>query len=230
MSSTTVTVMLPGFTVSVQSAHAPTAPADSAILNPASGLLAVSVTVVLWPDASVPAAGATVTLPIRPEDSVMDQSTDPNEAVKVSVPPLRPSRIEVGVTARMPRPGAEDDADVEAGDEELAVAVLVAALEDVLGAGVLALLLALDAAAADVPADACPLLPGEPAPADPAPDPAPAAGAVPPGAGVGDTRTAPLADTVGCGRPLGPPVGPLLAAALVPGPDPAPRASAAPPP
>jgi hypothetical protein len=105
-----VTVMLPGFTVSVQSTHAPTPPlasAGAALARPPSRLPALSETVALCPEASVPAAGDTVTLPTRPDDSAIDQSTEPNEAVRVSVPPLRPSTIVVGVTVRTPRLGEE---------------------------------------------------------------------------------------------------------------------------
>ncbi len=95
--------MLPGFTVSVPSAPAAGAAAPAA----PSGLLTLSVTVVLWPDASVPAVGETVTWPTRLDDSAMDQSTDPNEAFRVSVPPLLPSTIVVGVTVSRPRAGGE---------------------------------------------------------------------------------------------------------------------------
>jgi hypothetical protein len=132
MSSTTVTVMSPGFTVSVQSAHAPTPPppASAASRRPPSRLPALSETVVLCPEASVPAVGDTVTWPTRLDDSAMDQLTAPNEAFRVSVPPLRPSTIVVGVTVRMPRLG---------GDE---LAVVVALLVD--GAGELGFALELD--------------------------------------------------------------------------------------
>ena len=102
-SRTTVTVIPPGFTVSVQPAHAPTPTADRA----PSGLLAVTVTVVLWPEASVPDAGDTVTCPSRLEDSEMDQLTVPNEAFRVSGLPFRPITIVVGETVRMPRAGGE---------------------------------------------------------------------------------------------------------------------------
>ena len=47
----------------------------------------------------------------------MDQLTEPNEAFRVSVPPLRPSRTVVGVTVRIPRLG---------GELAVAVALLVA--------------------------------------------------------------------------------------------------------
>jgi hypothetical protein len=114
MSSTIVTVMLPGFTVSVQAAHAPPPPLLSAGAasrrapsRPFSRLAALSETVVLCPEASVPAVGDTVTRPTRLEDSVMDQLTEPNDAFRVSAPPLRPSTIVVGVTVRTPRLGDE---------------------------------------------------------------------------------------------------------------------------
>ena len=141
ISSVTVTVMPPGFTVSVPSVHAPSPlsppqpppppppPATAAALSAPGGLLTLSATVVLWPEASVPAAGDTVTCPTRLEDSVTDQSTVPNEAFRVSVPPPLPSTIVVGVTVRMPRDG---------GELEAVVALLVA------GAGEVGLALALD--------------------------------------------------------------------------------------
>jgi len=137
MSRTTVTVMLPGFTVSVQSAHAPTPPlasAGAALARPPSRRPALSETVALCPEASVPEVGDTVTLPTRPDDSATDQSTEPNEAVRVSVPPFRPSTIVVGVTVRTPRLG-----------DELAVAVALL----VAGAGEVGLGLELDGGAED---------------------------------------------------------------------------------
>ena len=80
----------------------------------------------------MPAAGDTVSWPTRLEDSVMDQSTAPKEAFRVSVPPLGPSTIVVGATVRMPRDG---------GELEAVVALLVA------GAGGVGLELALDGGA-----------------------------------------------------------------------------------
>jgi len=141
ISSTTVTVMSPGFTVSVQAAHAPAPPplAGAAWRTPPNRLPALSETVVLCPEASVPAVGDTVTRPTRLEDSAMDQLTEPNEAFRVSVPPSRPSTIVVGVTVRMPRVG-----------DELAVALLVD------GAGELGFALELDAGA-EVGGDGRPL-------------------------------------------------------------------------
>ena len=130
-SRTTVTVMLPGFTVSVQSVHAP-CPVRAAGRSAPSGLETPSVTVVLCPEASVPAVGETVTWPTRPEDSAMDQLTDPNDAFRVSVPPFGPSTIVVGVTVSRPRLGGE-------------LVAAVAVLADVLGAGELGF--ALDAGA-----------------------------------------------------------------------------------
>jgi len=138
-----VTVISPGFTVSVQSAQTPGPPPAwaAALRPPASGLLTLSVTVVLWPEASVPAVGDTVTRPIRLEDSAMDQLTAPNEAFRVSVPPFRPSTIVVGVTVRMPRLGGE-------------LVVVVALLVD--GAGEVGFGLGLDGGA-EVGGDGCPL-------------------------------------------------------------------------
>ena len=142
-----MTVMLPGFTVSVQATHAPTPPPPviAAARRPPSRLLALTVTVALWPEASVPAVGEIVMLPTRPDDSVMDQSTDPDEAVRVSVLPFRPTRIVVGDTARVPGLG-----------EELGVAgaELVAVLVD--GAAELGCALALDGGA-EVGGDGFPL-------------------------------------------------------------------------
>jgi hypothetical protein len=96
--------------------------------------------VTLCPEASVPAADDTVTRPARLEDSTMDQSTEPNDALMVSVAPFVPTTIVVGVTVKMPRLGGE----------LLAGGLLGAALL-VAGAGELAL--ALDGGAEDV----CPL-------------------------------------------------------------------------
>src|SRR5260370_559529 len=87
--SKTVTVIPPGFTVSWLSSEA----------RP----LTERVTVTLWPDASVPAAGATVSLPIRLDASVMDHLTGPPEAVKVRLPPvIGLGRIDLGVTPSVP--------------------------------------------------------------------------------------------------------------------------------
>jgi len=124
-----VTVMLPGFTVSVQSAHPPPpqpAPAGAALDKPLTRLPAVSETVALCPEARVPAVGDTVTLPTRPDDSAIDQLTEPYEAVRVSVPPLRPSTIVVGVTVSRPRLGDElavGEALLVAGAGELGLAL-----------------------------------------------------------------------------------------------------------
>ena len=79
----------------------------------------------------MPAVGDTVTWPTKLEDSATDQSTEPNEAFRVSVPPFRPSTIVVGVAFRMPRLG-----------DELAVAVAL-----VVGAGELGFALELDGGA-----------------------------------------------------------------------------------
>jgi hypothetical protein len=102
-----VTVILPGSTVSVQPTHAPTLSAAAPALSPLSALLALSVTVALWPEASVPDAGDTLTLPISPDDSAIDQSTDPNDADRVKLPPFTPTTTVVGVTVRTPRLGGE---------------------------------------------------------------------------------------------------------------------------
>lgn len=161
-----------------------------------------------------------MTRPARLEDSATDQSTEPSEAFRVSVPPFRPSTIVVGVTVRMPRLG-----------DELAVAVALL----VLGARELGLALELDGGA-EAGGDGCPLLPGEPGLVA---DPRSAARCRPRRAAAhrrppGDTFAAPFADTVGCGRLLdpplpGPPGVPPAAAMLVPGPDPGPSAAAPPP-
>lgn len=143
MSRTTVTVMSPGFTVSVQPTHRLMSSDAAAGWRPSSRLpMGLSVTVALSPGASVPAVGETVTLPIRPDDSAIDQLTGPSEARKVSVPPFRPTTIVVGVTVRMPRLGEE----LADGDAEVAVLVD--------GAGELGF--ALDAGAGLV-GDGCPL-------------------------------------------------------------------------
>ena len=144
-SRTTVTVMPPGLTVRVQATHAPTPPdpAASAARRAPSRPLALTVTVVLCPEASVPAAGDTVTCPTRLEDSEMDQLTVPNEAFRVSGLPFRPITIVVGETVRMPRLGGELGGELAGADEEL-----------VAGAGELGF--ALDAGAGLV-GDECPL-------------------------------------------------------------------------
>ena len=92
--------MPPGFTVSWLSTDA----------RP----LTDRVTVTLWPDASVPAEGATVSLPIRLDGSAIDHVTGPPEAVRVILPPVTGlSRTDVGVTLSVPclggGGGAEED-------------------------------------------------------------------------------------------------------------------------
>ena len=208
-----MTVILPGSTVSVQPVHAPTR---------AGRLLALSETVVLWPEASVPDVGETVTWPISPDDSAMDQSTDPNDADRVSVPPFTPTTIVVGVTVKMPRAG---------GELVVAEALLVVGLG--FGLGFL-LGFGLDLAFAEVEGDGFPLWPGE---AELVDEPAvgavllpPVVGGALPDVGVGDTCAAGFADTVGWGPLLGPPAVPTAAATLFPRPDPGPRAAAPPPP
>jgi len=135
----------------------------------------------------VPDVGETVTLPTRLEDSAMDQLTDPDEAVRVSVLPFTPTTIVVGDTRRMPGLGAGL---LGAGAE------LDAAGVD--GAGELGRALALDGGA-----EVGGLLPpGEPGLVDDPP-----VGGAPPAAGVGAICGAPFADTVGCGWLLDPPLG-----------------------
>jgi hypothetical protein len=94
-----VTVIPPGFTVSWLSTDA--------------GLVTDRATVVLWPEASVPEEGETVTLPIRLGGSVMDHVTGPPEAVRVRVAPVRGlTRIVVGVTLSVPGLGGGGVAEV----------------------------------------------------------------------------------------------------------------------
>jgi hypothetical protein len=101
---TTVTLIPPGFTVSWQPTHAPTElPRAASAVTP---LAALRVTVVLRPASSRPDEGATVTLPIRAPDSVMDQVTGPPEAVSVRVPPSSGlSTMVLGVTLSVPGAG-----------------------------------------------------------------------------------------------------------------------------
>src|SRR5690349_3461915 len=107
-----VTVISPGLTVSVQLTHTPVAPASVAPAGAAragtapAAALTRRPTVVLWPASRCPEAGATASSPIKPGDSVMDQSTGPPEAVSVSAPPLSGlSTIVSGATMRVPAGG-----------------------------------------------------------------------------------------------------------------------------
>jgi hypothetical protein len=100
--STTETVIPPGCTVSCP----PTV----------SRSLAVTVTVVLEPDASVPDDGDTVSPPIRACDSMMDQFTGPFDAVRVRVAELPTlSRTDVGLTPSVPGAGGGDEDEAEGG-------------------------------------------------------------------------------------------------------------------
>ena len=105
--------MSPGLTVSVQFAHVPVAlvrvaPAGAALTAatvPAAALTRRP-TVALWPACSRPETGVTVSSPISPGDSVMDQFTGPPEAVRVSDPP--PSGLSTtvrGATLSVPARG-----------------------------------------------------------------------------------------------------------------------------
>jgi hypothetical protein len=117
--------MPPGFTVSWLSTEA----------RP----LTDRATVALWPAASVPEDGETVSLPIRLEDSVIDQVTGPPEAVTVRLPPSSGlSTIAVGVTLIVPGAGAGGGGGGGAAVAVLVgvpVAVLVAVALPVGGAG-----------------------------------------------------------------------------------------------
>ena len=120
VSSVIVTVMLPGFTVSVPLAHSPPPPPQAgtaslrAPVAPPATPPAESETAVVRPEARVPAVGDTVTRPARLEDSAMDQLTGPNpETFRVSEPPLAPSTIVVGVTVSRPWRGGDELAVVE---------------------------------------------------------------------------------------------------------------------
>jgi hypothetical protein len=173
----TVTAMPPGFTVSWLSTEA----------RP----LTDRATVALWPAASVPEDGEAVSLPIRLEDSVIDQVTGPPEAVTVMLPPSSGlSTIAVGVTLSVPAAGGGGGG----GGAAVAVlvgvpvAVLVAVAVPVGGAGELGSVLGPEDGAvpdADGPAGGC----GEP----------PAVGAGGPSAvGEGDRWTRLLAGAVRC--------------------------------
>jgi hypothetical protein len=212
--STTVTVIPPGSTVSCP----PTV----------SRSLALTVTVVLAPSASVPDDGATVRPPTRPCDGVMDQVTGPPEAVSVKVAELPTlSRIVVELTLSVPPAGGGG---VEAGgvvplvDGAGEAGSLVAPDDDGAGAvgdvdagGTLALAGAVAGAVDDL---------GE---AGPAGEPPPAVGdGAPAATGAGEAGRAPLAGPVGRGLRLGlPGAGPMPGAApvLLPGTGPLVRAA-----
>ncbi len=92
--------------------------------------LAVTVTVVLEPDASVPEDGDSVRPPIRPCDSVIDQFTGPFDAVRVRVAELPTlSRIDVGLTLSVPGAGGGGGAEDEDEDEDGGVVLADAAGE-----------------------------------------------------------------------------------------------------
>jgi hypothetical protein len=136
---TTVTVMPPGFTASRPSTlTALTVPRAAATLWPDTVPLAPTETVALWPAASLPEDGETVTSPIRADDSVMDHVTGPPEAVRVRVPPSGGlSTMVVGVTLSVP--GMSVKVGVGALLAVLAAVLLAAALAAVLlAAGVVA--------------------------------------------------------------------------------------------
>jgi hypothetical protein len=106
-----VTVIPSGFTVSRLSSDA----------TP----LTSRTTVTLCPDASRPEDGKTISLPIKPDDLVMDHDTGPPEAVRVRLlSRCGLSRIVVGVTLNVPSLGGG-----------MAVAVLLAVAVPVDGAG-----------------------------------------------------------------------------------------------
>jgi hypothetical protein len=115
ISMSTVTVISPGLTVSVQLTHTPVAPASVASAGaartpaaPAAPAAALTrrLTVALWPASRCPEDGVTASSPISPGDSVMDQSTGPPEAVSVRAPPLSGlSTIVRGATLRVPAGG-----------------------------------------------------------------------------------------------------------------------------
>jgi hypothetical protein len=207
---TTVTPMPPGFTVSLLSTEA----------RP----LTDKATVALWPAASVPADGETVSSPIRLEGSVTDHVTGPPDAVTVRLPPSSGlSTIVVGVTLSVPCLGGGGGGGGVGAAVAVLVAVLVAVALLVGGAG--------EPGAVPRPDEGA-VADGE-GPAGVGGEP-PAAGEGEPSAvGAGDRWTALLAGTVRCPGapgPLGwapgvlPDVAPDVAPALPPGTAPCPRA------
>src|SRR6266700_5432540 len=103
----TETTMPPGLMVSWQPTHAPApAPVTARLARPRSPPLTLTLTVVLWPASRRPEAGATDSLPIRPEDSVMDHDTGPPEAVSLRLAPDSAlSTIVLGATLSVPGGG-----------------------------------------------------------------------------------------------------------------------------
>jgi hypothetical protein len=107
---TTVTVMPPGLTVSWQPTHTPAALPDTARTReparPSTPPLTLTLTVALWPACRRPEDGATVSWPIRPDDSEIDHDTGPPEAVSVRVlPDSALTTIVLGVTRSVPGGG-----------------------------------------------------------------------------------------------------------------------------
>src|ERR1700677_4499559 len=181
----TVTAMPPGLTASWLSTEA----------RP----LTDRATVALWPAASVPEDGETVSLPIRLEGSVIDHVTGPPDAVTVRLPPSSGlSTIVVGVTLSVPCAGGGGGG----GGGGAAVAVLVGGLVAVLVAVALLVGGAGEPGAvprpdegAGVDGEGPPGGGGEPS----------AVGAGEPSAvGPGDRWTTPLAGTVRCPGAPGP--------------------------
>jgi hypothetical protein len=172
ISMMTETTMPPGLTVSWQPTHTPAPlPVTARLARPRSPPLTLTLTVVLWPASRRPEAGATDSLPIRPEDSVMDHDTGPPEAVSLRLAPDSAlSTIVLGATLSVPGGGGGGGAVVLlAGGDGLWLGDGLCRGDGLwLGAGLWP----------DGPAD------GE--------DPPPA-GVAPPATGEGDTRAAALA-------------------------------------
>jgi hypothetical protein len=118
ISMTTETTMPPGLTVSWQPTHTPApVPVTARLARPWSPPLTLTLTVVLWPAGRRPEAGATDSLPIRPEDSVMDHDTGPPEAVSLRLAPDSAlSRIVLGATLSVPGGGGGGGAVVPLAD------------------------------------------------------------------------------------------------------------------
>ena len=122
---TTETPMPPGLTMSWQPTHAPLPfPAAAAAAAgparpawPESPPLTLMLTVVLWPASRRPEAGATETVPIRPEDSVMNHDTGPPEAVSLRLAPDSAlTTIVLGATMSVPGGGGGGGAVVPLAD------------------------------------------------------------------------------------------------------------------
>jgi len=110
ISMTTETTMPPGLTVSWQPTHTPPLVPGTArtceLDKPRSPPLTLTLTVVLCPASRRPEAGATDSLPIRPEDAVMDHDTGPPEAVSLRLAPDSAlSTIVLGATLSVPGGG-----------------------------------------------------------------------------------------------------------------------------